>query len=119
MELTREESDFAEFMRDDVEKSTAVESSCEVRARVVLSRQRQLARQSCVNAQLDSRKLLKCGRFTRSALSRFDCSIHDLKMTRRSEARLLSVACTIADLAEREEVVSDDVMEALIYRQKY
>ena len=92
------------------------EPSVSVRARVVAARRRQLARQGRVNALLSSGEAERwCGPeaaaqcLIREAMSR-------LWLSARSFHRVLKVARTIADLADRPGVGVAEVAEAIQYR---
>ena len=92
------------------------ETSDQVQARVMSARQRQLDRQGCVNAQLSG-----AARDQHCALSQADTvwfldTIEALSLSARAYHRLLSVARTIADLADSEAIERLHLMEALGFR---
>jgi magnesium chelatase family protein len=97
-------------------------SSAAVRERVLAARERQHARLADApihaNAQLDTRLLrahVRIGAPVRRALARaYDAG----GLTARGHDRVLRVARTIADLADRDAVVLDDVLQALALRAR-
>ena len=96
--------------------SATGESSLSVRERVMVARQRQLARQGRINASLSSGEAERwCApdaaaqRLIGEATSRYWLSA-------RSFHRVLKVARTIADLADRAPVGAAEVAEAIQYR---
>lgn len=91
-------------------------SSAQARALVHAARLRQLRRQGCLNARLPAGDTLaRCAPdvaatalLTRAATAR--------GMSARAQHRVLRVARSIADLAEKRSVEADDVAEALALR---
>lgn len=93
-----------------------VESSVDVRARVIDTQRRQYERQQKLNARLDNHEI------------RMHCSIdhHDavwleetlvkLGLSIRAWHRLLKVARTIADIQKSEQIRREHLLEALSYR---
>jgi magnesium chelatase family protein len=95
-------------------------SSAAVRERVLAARERQHARLAATpvhtNAQLDGRLLrthVRAGAAARHALAR---AYEAGGLSARGHDRVLRVACTIADLAGRDAVELDDVLQALALR---
>ena len=98
----------------------AGESSAVVRERVLEARARQAARlkgtpMRC-NADLTPRSLARYCRLDARAQALLAKAHDRLGLSARGYDRLRRVARTIADLAGREEVTSDDVAEAISYR---
>ncbi len=101
-------------------EGAAGESSAAVRARVVAARERQAARltgsPATCNAELTTgatRLLVPLGaKASRPLVAALDAGV----LTGRGHDRVLRVARTIADLAGRQRVGRDDVVEALAYR---
>lgn len=92
-----------------------VEPTASVRARVITARARQVARQGLVNSRLAGASLDRMrrdqalGGLLAQAMTRLDLSA-------RAADRVLRVARTIADLADREVVERGDLAEALQFR---
>jgi magnesium chelatase family protein len=97
-------------------------SSAQLRDRVIAARERQLRRLegtsvSC-NGQLDARLVrshVRVGAEARRALGR---AYDDGALSARGHDRILRVACTIADLDDRDGVELGDIMQALALRQR-
>lgn len=96
------------------------ESSACVRERVQKARDRQTHRyrgqSNASNAELSSegvRKLLKIDTTAKLLLHQ---AVERYHLSARAYFRLLKVAQTIADLADREQITTADVAEALLYR---
>jgi magnesium chelatase family protein len=97
-----------------------VTSSARVRQRVLAARERQHARlagaEAHTNAQLDAR-LLRAHVRIGSAARRMLAQAYDRGgLSARGHDRVLRVARTIADLADRDAVGFDDVLQALALR---
>ena len=69
------------------------------------------------NAHIDSSELLDICLLNVKARKTIKSAVRELKLTRRTEHRLISIARTIADLAQCEQVESAHVLEALMYRR--
>ena len=101
---------------------TSRTSSAAVRERVLAARERQRARlagtAAHTNAQLDARLLrahVRIGAAARRALAQaYDSG----GLSARGHDRVLRVARTIADLADRDAVGLDDVLQALALRAR-
>jgi len=106
-----------------LERSSDGEPSASIRARVEQSRDVQRTRFAALpgvrcNAHVSGRWLLSHGRVERSASDLLAAAIESLKLSARGYHRVLRVARTIADLAGRRSVASEDVSEALRYRPR-
>jgi len=97
------------------------ETSGQIRERVVATRRRQLerfkgkARITC-NARMGSRELKEHCALEEGTLELLKMAMAELNLSARAFDRILKVSRTIADLAGRERIVSDDVSEAIQYR---
>ena len=97
-------------------KADGGETTATVRARVVAARARMLARQKCPNAGLGPKALAKHAKLPAEAQSLLIQAVDELGLSARAYDRILKVARTIADLAERETVGLEDISEAIGYR---
>ncbi|MFT4726439.1 MAG: magnesium chelatase family protein [Granulosicoccus sp.] len=92
------------------------ECSAIIRQRVAAARRLQVKRQQKPNASLGAKELLRTMALSSSCAQLFQEASKSLKLSLRSQHRLLRVARTIADLEGREGVVEQDLAEALTYR---
>lgn len=97
------------------------EPSARIRERVNAARQRQRARYTGMkgvycNAHLGSRAMKKFCRLTEDAQTTLENCLAMLGLSARAYDRIIKVSRTIADLAGREDISSDDVSEAINYR---
>lgn len=92
------------------------ETSAVVRARVLAARDRQIARQGCLNARLAARALHGFGDIAHAARTLLERSAERLQLSARAYHRVLRVARTIADLQNAERIADASVAEALQYR---
>lgn len=98
------------------------ESSASVRSRVVAAREIQKSRYRFMpgimtNADAKSRDLQDICRLSIRAQAEVRHILEALRLSARAYDRILRVSRTIADLAGREDVEQDDIMEAASYRQ--
>ncbi len=92
------------------------ECSAAVRERVIRARRVQLRRQGTPNARLHGRQAerpLAIDREGRRVLAEVAAK---MQLSARAHQRVLKVARTIADLAQRERISSTDLYEAILYR---
>jgi magnesium chelatase family protein len=90
-----------------------------VRSRVLAARARQLARgirHARVNAQLHGKALDRVCAIDTAGRRLLERSAETLHLSARGFHRVLKVARTIADLAERDTIAAEDLAEALQYR---
>ncbi len=100
---------------DDAQQSTA--TTAEVAGRVQQARERQLARQGCVNGALDERGLREHGHVEPRAKLLLDQLYARGTLSMRGANRVLRVARTIADLSGAEHVERAALARALTMRQ--
>jgi magnesium chelatase family protein len=96
------------------------ESSARVRERVLAARERQRRRlagsPAACNAQMDPRTLRAGVRVSAEARRAVTYAYDNGGLSARGHDRVLRVACTVADLAGRDVVELDDVLQALSLR---
>lgn len=100
-----------------IQSSGASESSALIRQRVVLARERQLARQGVINAALAPIALHRYAGLDHQARSLMCDASKRLNLSLRSQHRLLRVARTMADLEGQGAVGSEHLAESLSYRR--
>lgn len=92
------------------------ETSETVRERVISARERQLTRQGCANGRLTGRQRDAVCRLHKSDEAWLLDTIARLNLSARSYHRLLTIARTIADLAEADNIERSHLMEAIGFR---
>lgn len=92
------------------------ENSATVQARVVKARERQTERQSCPNAELVGQSLETHCKLNDAAKQQLYRVLKNLSLSGRSIHRVLKLARTLADLAEKQEIEVEHINEALSYR---
>jgi len=97
-------------------KGAAGEPSSVVRQRVIQCRERQMARQGCINARLSPERLLESCRLDAAARRVLEQAAAQLQLSGRAIHRGLRVARTLADMAGRDSVAQAELAEALAYR---
>lgn len=93
-----------------------VESSQEVRQRIMKARQWQQERTNCVNAYLSAAQIEKYCGCTQQNLSWLQKACEQLQLSARAYHKVLKIARTIADLEEKASVEQKHLMEAMQYR---
>jgi len=93
------------------------ETSAVVRQRVLAARERQRRRLgNKLNADMDNRQVAQHCTLDSASEELLARAFTRLRLSARAHQRVLKVARTIADLAGREKIASEDVAEALSYR---
>lgn len=100
----------------ELQNKTQGDNSSTIRARVELARARQIARQGKANHQLSAPELEHHCVLTESDKALLEQAINKLGLSTRAYHRVLKLARTLADMAERENVNTVDISEALSYR---
>ena len=93
-----------------------LETSAQIRARVVAARNRQIARQGKVNAMLDGAELNAVTQMSDELTEFLNNAAEKMSMSARGYNRIKRIARTIADLRGSENIEMADVAEALSYR---
>jgi magnesium chelatase family protein len=94
------------------------ETSQQVRARVIATRERQLRRQGCLNAKLGNQQIERYCALDRDAERILIASIDKLKLTARSYHKVLRLARSIADMANEVDILPPHLAEAIAYRRQ-
>jgi magnesium chelatase family protein len=98
-------------------RRVAGETTAVVRARVVAARALQWARQGKPNARLSAPELQRHAPLDRVAQDFLAEAFDHYRLTARSYHRIVKVARTIADLADRADVSQEAIAEALTLRR--
>lgn len=93
------------------------EPSAPIAARVLAARQRQMNRQGCWNARLDGDTLRAMAKPDAAGQKILDALIHDKRLTARGFNRILRVALTLSDLAQRAQPGESDMATATMWRR--
>lgn len=92
-----------------------------LREQVMLARQRQKRRfadqPTLTNSRLNGKLLRQCCRLDEESESILRHALNELGLSARAHDKILRVARTIADLADRDDIRAEDVMEAVHYRK--
>lgn len=101
---------------NELQNSPLGENSATVRARVIQSRNKQIARQGHANTQLSGKHLYQHCRLGHDEKALLANAMQRLNLSARAYDRVLRVARTIADMADRTAISSAHLNEALSYR---
>ena len=93
-----------------------IETSAQIRARVVAARNRQISRQGKVNAMLDGAELNAVTQMSDELTEFLNNAAEKMSMSARGYNRIKRIARTIADLRSAENIDMSDLAEALSYR---
>lgn len=94
------------------------ETSAEVRERVIDCRDRQLARQGCINAALQAPELMDACALSRGSRQFMEQAAAKLYLSGRGLHRTLRVARSIADMNGESAVNKSHIAEALAFREQ-
>ena len=100
----------------NIKTETPVESSAQIRERVIAARQRQIARQGYVNALLDGADMDKYVVLNDELTDFLNTAAEKMGMSARGYNRIKRIVRTIADLRGDDNIVLSDLAEALSYR---
>jgi magnesium chelatase family protein len=92
------------------------ESSADIRARVIKTRARQMARQGKANHQLSTSELEKFCLLAPAEKALLEQAVEKLGLSTRAYHRVLKVARTLADMENVEQPGMEQLTEALSYR---
>lgn len=92
------------------------ETSAQIRARVVVARNRQIERQGKPNAYLDGADLDMAAKLSDELTQFLNSAAEKMGMSARGYNRIRRIARTIADLRGAENIEMSDLAEALSYR---
>lgn len=95
---------------------THVETSAQIRARVIAARNRQIERQGIPNAQLDGTMLDTVAKLSDELTQFLNTAAEKMGMSARGYNRIRRIARTIADLRGAKNIEMADLAEALSYR---
>ena len=102
------------------EETPGGESSATIRARVISARERQRARLArlgvAVNAHVPGREVRRVCRIDARGRRLLEAASDRLGLSARAYTRILRVARTIADLANKDEITTSHLAEAIQYR---
>lgn len=100
----------------NTKNESAVETSVQIRERVVAARNRQISRQGYVNALLDGADLDKYVVLSNELTEFLNTAAEKMGMSARGYNRIKRIARTIADLRGDDEITMSDLAESLSYR---
>lgn len=93
-----------------------LETSADIKKRILRTRERQLKRQSCLNSALSSHQIKELHLFQQKDLVFLEQTVEKLKLSIRSFHRIQRVALTLADLEQSNQVTRTHLAQALGFR---
>ena len=102
----------------ELHQTQEIESSKQVRERVIRAYNMQLERQNCANIALTPNKLAQVAVLNEQSLKIMRLAQEKLHLSARAYHRVLRVARTIADLAQSKTIEVPHLTEALSYRNQ-
>ena len=103
----------------DRETITTIEAREVIAARVVKARAHSLARQDCLNGQLDGDALKRHARPGKDGWALLERAEERFRLSPRAAYRVLKVSRTIADMAGAVDIGAEHVAEALSLRLSF
>ena len=97
-------------------KDENVETSAQIRERVVAARQKQIQRQGYVNALLDGADMDKYVVLSDELTEFLNTAAEKMGLSARGYNRIKRLARTIADLRGDDNIIMSDLAEAISYR---
>ena len=97
-------------------ETTLLETSSAIQKRVLMAREKQLQRQSKINAQLTNQEIQRFCILQKTDRLLLERAIQQLNLSARAFYRILKVARTIADLQDSKMIETPHLTEALSYR---
>ncbi len=98
------------------EDNNLSESSATIQQRVSQCRAKQLSRQGKANALLGSREIKSYCPLSAENHEFLELAVEKLGLSTRAHHKILKIARTLADMANRDSIGHDDIIEALSYR---
>lgn len=96
---------------------STMETSFDIRTIVTKARQKQYARQKCLNAYLSNENSDLICNLSSECKNLLKESMSNLKLSARAIHRLIKVARTIADINIKDNICKQDIEQALSFRQ--
>ena len=103
---------------EKIEEEKELEDSKTVKERVAAARNRQLRRFGRTNAEMGIREIKEFCRPDKAGLLLLRNAVASQRLSARAYHRVLKLARTIADLFDAEQITSDHIAEALMFRPK-
>lgn len=97
--------------------NTSVETSAQIKERVITARAIQWQRNGKINAKLNNQEIQRFCKLQQADQLLLEQAIQRLNLSARAFYRILRVARTIADLAGQTEIKTQHLTEALSYRR--